>query len=125
EAGLQAPVRASPYALTLDDEELSGGHALDILVDRVGAGHVSTAEVVAQRAGVDPTLRQPGGDERLDLGCEGEASTPTRVEERLDPDSVAGEHETPGRSVPDREREHAVEPRDGVGPLVLVEMDDR
>src|SRR5207245_1575959 len=30
-----------------------------------------------------------------------------------------------GRAVPDREREHALEPGDAVGPVVLVEVDDR
>src|SRR5438552_1613453 len=123
--GLAVPVRAAPHPLALEDEQLSGAEAVHVLVDGGGAGNVATAQVVVQRPGVDLAFAQPGGDQRLDLGGEAEAPGPARVEERLDPEAVPGEDEPPGRAVPDRQREHAVEPRDAVGPVVLVEMDDR
>src|SRR5206468_9085828 len=57
----------------------------------------------------------------------GEAEAPgaARVEERLEPGAVPGDAEPAGRAVPDRQREHAVQPPDVDGPAVLVEMDDR
>src|SRR5213594_2257567 len=122
---LAVPVRASPHALALEDEQLSGGEAVHVLVDGGGAGDVATAQVVVQRPGVDLAFGQPRGGERLDLRGEAEAPRPARVEERLDPEAVPGEDEPPGRAVPDRECEHAVQPRDAVGPVVLVDVDDR
>src|SRR5439155_7953981 len=122
---LAVPVRASPHALALEDEQLSGGEAVHVLVDGGRAGDVATAQVVVQRPGVDLAFGQPRGDQRLDLRGEAEAPRPARVEERLDPEAVPGEDEPPGRAVPDGEREHAVQPRDAVGPVVLVDVDDR
>ena len=123
--GLAVPVRAPPHALALEDEQLAGGEAVHVPVDGGGAGDVATAQVMVQRPGVDLAVGQPRGDQRLDLRGEAEAPGPARVEERLDPEAVPGEDEPPGRAVPDRQREHAVQPRDAVGPVVLVEMDDR
>src|SRR5207244_11778833 len=117
--------RAAPQPLALEHEELSGGEAVHVPVDGGGAGDVATAQVVVQRPGVDLAVGQPRGGERLDLRGEAEAPRPARVEERLDPEAVPGEDEPPGRAVPDGEREHAVQPRDAVGPVVLVDVDDR
>src|SRR5205823_8337488 len=89
-------------------------------------GDVPAAQVLQERVRVDLAPRHPGGEERLDLRCEAEPpGAHAAVEERLDAQPVAGEHETLDAAIPDREREHSVQPGHRVGPVLLVEVDDR
>ena len=71
-----------------------------------------------QRARLDPQFGAEGRDDRLELGGEDDAVAALGVEERLDAERVAGEHQLAGRRVGDREREHAAEPVERGGPPV-------
>ena len=60
-----------------------------------------------------------------DLRAEDESLGQQRVEQRLDAEPVAGEHELPPARVPDGEGEHPVEAGDAGRTLLLVEVQDR
>ena len=71
-----------------------------------------------ERARLDPQFRAEGRDDRLELGGEDDAVTALDVEEGLDAQRVAGEHQFAGRRVGDGEREHAAELVEGGRPPV-------
>ena len=71
-----------------------------------------------ERARLDPQFRAERRDDRLELGGEDDAVAALGVEEGLDAERVAGEHQLAGRRVGDREREHAAELVEGGRPPV-------
>ena len=92
-AGARAAASRSPR---------EAGAAGDVLQREVG--------VELRRVDLAPHAREP--QQRLHLGREGErAVREPRVDERLLADAVAREHEPLAASVPEREREHALDSR--------------
>ena len=67
-------------------------------------------------ARLDSQFRAEGRDDCLKLGGEHDAVPARGIEEGLDAERVAGEHEFTGRRVGDGEREHAAELVEGGRP---------
>ena len=63
-----------------------------------------------RRAGRARGSDEAAGEQRLDLGGEGEPVAGDGVVERLDAHAVARQHEPPARLVPQRDREHPAQP---------------
>ena len=61
--------------------------------------------------------------QRLDLGGEGEPPGLLGVEQRLLPEVIAREQQAAAAPVPDREGEHAAQPREHPLAVVLVQVD--
>src|SRR6266508_5574983 len=72
-----------------------------------------------ERVEVDLAPRQ-----RLQFGGEGDQASLAAVIERLDPETVAGEHDSALSRVPEREREHAAQLTHECGAVLLVEVDE-
>ena len=72
-----------------------------------------------ERVEVDLTAGQ-----RVELGRERERDVVEAVVEGLDPEPVPREHEPPPRRVPDRDGEHAAQPRREPGSPLLVRVDE-
>ena len=84
----------------------------DAQVDGARRGNIEAGEVFGQRLGIDSKVYPRVFLERADFGSERDpAAGERRVEERLDPEPVAGEGQLLSLLVPEREREHA----DGAG----------
>ena len=72
-----------------------------------------------ERVEVDLAARQ-----RAQLGGELEPARDDAVEQRLDPEAIAGEDEAAASGIPDRDREHAAQALRESRPVLLVEMDE-
>ena len=76
------------------------------------------------RASIHFSRHRPVRTERLQFGGKQQTSVHARVVERLLPEAVAGQHETPPRRVPEAKGKHPVEVLDdGCAPLA-VRLDD-
>ena len=91
------------------DQELAGQQFVHSAVDGMLGRHVAPAHKGAEALAVDLGRPARMGAQRLELGGEQEQLAEMTPEERLQPDAVAGQRQGPGRTVPDREREHADE----------------
>ena len=74
---------------------------------------------------VERGAHEAAGDQRLDLGGEGEAVRGVGAVERLDAHAVARQHEAAVGAVPERDREHPAQVAHEVGAVLLVEVHDR
>ncbi len=116
----RAPEAMHALAAGADLERRSGLDRAYPAQQRPARGEVLPGEEVPELDAVDvPHPREPAGQERADLGSERDATAVARDEQRLDPEPVAGEHERTAPRKPQREREHAVETREGVEPAVV------
>ena len=79
---------------------------------------------VPQRLDVQPPLYRTCGQDCLQLGAEVQALGGRGVDQRLDAEAVAREHEPAPAGVPQGEAEHAAEALDAVDAQLLVEVDD-
>lgn len=90
---------------------------------RAAAGDVLQGEVGVERRRVDLAAQPGDAGQRLQLGGEGEGAVGEhRPQQRLLADAVAGEHEPLARRIPQRQREHAVQPLDEAQAVLLVEV---
>src|SRR5262249_38046751 len=64
-------------------------------------------------------------EQRLDLRSEVHAPADYSVVQRLDADAIARQQQGSRPLVPDRQTEHAAEPRDGIRSPLLIGVDDR
>jgi len=109
----------APKAEGLPRQELP-----DALEDAPGGGDVVEREVKPEGLPVDPPLHAGVLQDRPDLRGEEQRAAVVPVDEGLDADAVAAQHERPRPFVPEGEGEHAREPPRAGFPLFLVEMDD-
>ena len=110
-------------AARLRDHHVSRRELRDAGEDRRRARHVAEGQVVVQRLDVELRI-EAAGQEALRLRAPDEPIAQPRHVERLDPDTVACQHEATRFGVPQREREHAVELGRDVDALLLVEVGD-
>ncbi len=78
-----------------------------------------------ERVEIDVARQIGRAQQRLDLGSEIQPAVDRRIVQRLDADAVAREKQRLRSGIPDRQAEHAAQPRDGVAPPLLVCVDDR
>jgi len=118
--GLDARLAGRP-----DAQQVAGRQHADLAMDRAGPADMAEAEEVEQRPLVGREGEAGQGRQRLQLRPEGEAPRLVGEEQRLDADRVARQRQPAFRPVPDRDREHAVEPRpDAVAPALVAGEDD-
>ena len=92
--------------------------------DRIGRGNVFVEEVADQARVVERAADAGMGQNRLGLGAEGQpAAGQLRVEERLLAHPIAHQNQPVPPGVPDRRREHAVEPASEIEPFLFIEVD--
>ncbi len=98
---------------------------LDALVERCRTRDVAVNEVGRHgvRIGFDRDVRM--SEEGLDFRRERDEPVRTVDEQRLLAGPIARDRQATVALVPDRQREHPVELVDGVGALLLVQVDDR
>jgi hypothetical protein len=106
------------------DEQVPGGELAHRAEHRPRGEHGAARQVLLQRGRVEAAGQVGQREERLQLGREREPPVVERVDERLDPERVAGEDEPAARAVPQREREHPAQPGDEARPALLVQVDD-
>ena len=111
-------------AVRVDEQEVPGRHLMHVAIDRVRRGDVAVQEEGGQRLRVDLGLHGGMLEQRLDLRPECEDAGPRRVVQRLLAHAVAGEQQAPSRPVPDREREHPVQPIEAGFAVLRVEVND-
>ena len=87
-----------------------------------GAGTAFERQVGLDRLGVDVAREARQREQRLQLGREGQPALDDAVDERLDPERVARQHEPPAAHVPQRQGEHPAQPFDERRPALLVEV---
>jgi hypothetical protein len=122
---LELPVARDPDAsVGFEHEEAAGLELPDVAQQRPRGGRELVAHDVEESLGVDRPRHLRIAEQGLDLRGEAEAAAGQRVVERLEPQPVAGQHEAAAAGVPDRVGEHAREEADGVGPVLLVGVDD-
>src|SRR5207302_11169664 len=91
---------------------------------RIGARHVLVSQVTVDRLYVDGAIDLGGFQHRRDFRAEPEVAALLSVDERLLPDPITREQETPLLRVPKGESEHAVQMLDTGVAVVLVQVDD-
>jgi hypothetical protein len=89
---------------------VTGGQAADAIKEGARGGDVPEGQVRRNCAVIEPSWYRGIGQDRLELASEHEPALRGPVEERLLPEAVPPQHKLPAAVVPDREREHAVEP---------------
>ena len=95
-----------------------------MLEERARRRHEAEGEVLVDRLEVDVARQQLVHEQPLELRGEGHARAHLGPVEGLDPELVAHQVERPGRLVPDRDAEDAVEALDERGAELLVEVRD-
>src|SRR5579862_8786183 len=105
-------------------EEVSGGKLTHILEDAVGVGHVAEGEIFHDRARCDAQRRTVERIERPQLRAEDDPLPSQGIAERLHAGAVARHEQALPAGVPDREREHTVQPSHHIDAVLLVEMDE-
>ena len=108
------PVRA---VRLLPDEQVPGRQLADVAEDRQRRRDRVEREERLERVEVDLAARQ-----RAQVGREREPAGGRAVDERLDPEAVAREHEPPPARVPERDGEHAAQERREAVAVLLVEV---
>src|SRR5882724_161510 len=96
-------------------------HALE---DRLLADDVAVGEILVKRPEIDGALDAPERQQGLDLRGEQDALSVPIIEERLLAEAVAHEDQTGRRAVPERAREHPVEPAERLEPFADVEREE-
>ena len=81
-------------------------------------------EVIGETGRLDRSLRTGEGEERLDLRGEREHVGREEVVQGLDAETVACEEQVALLSVPDREREHSVQPLEAGRPFALKQLEN-
>ena len=120
---LRLPIALDPFRPALCDEHVPGRKLVDPAQRGAVAGNVLQREERVDRLEVDLARDLRQAQQRLQLGGEGNrAVREARPEQRLLAEPVACEHEPFASRVPEREREHPVEPFDEARPALLVEM---
>ena len=110
---LERPVARDPQAALVVGQRMRRGQAQDPVEERLlGVVEVALRDVVADDAQV--RARTQRREQGLRLAREEEAAAVERVVERLHAEPVPRREEPPLPAVPDGERPHAVEPRDGL-----------
>ena len=94
------------------------------LPERKVLGHPTEANIGGYGGSIQPRSEPAGRDQRLGLGCEGEAERARGDVERLYTKAVAGEKGSPLLGIPNDECEHSVEPLDEGQSMLLVQMYD-
>ena len=107
------PPAAHLFPAVLEDKQMTGAQPLDLRAHRARLEDPAPGEQVVDGRGIEPRLHEPRGEERLELRRERETVPRASPHQRLDPQTVAGEHEPPAACVPEREREHPPEARGG------------
>jgi hypothetical protein len=97
---------------------------VDAAQRRQRRGHVAVGEVGVDRLAVDLARDLVVGQQRGHLGGEAEDAVAQAVEERLLADAIARDQALLPARVPEREREHPVQPLDAVDAVLLVEVRD-
>ncbi len=103
---------------------MTAGQLANALEDRMWRGDVLECEVARETCGVQLARAERMLEQRLELRAEEKRAPDVRVVERLLPEAVSREQQPPLRLVPEREREHPVQPLDAAWTEVLVEVDD-
>ncbi len=122
--GLQAPVAVFADAAAPHPQHVAGTQLVHVLVDGV-ARRLGEGDEFGQPLGVDHGPHLGVREYRLRFGAEEHAVGGWTVVQRLDAHAVAHEQRLLGARVPQREGEHAVEPRGEVlAPLQVGMQDD-
>ncbi len=123
--GGQLPVATFPEGLTRGPQERPSRQELAHPTEE---GLLPGDEPRREELGNDRLVQHgangASGQYRLDLRRKQQLIFGPGVVERLDPEPVPRQQETPAGPVPQREREHALEPLDAALPFLLVEMQD-
>src|SRR4051794_34825594 len=107
-----------------DLDAVARHEALYTLNDRARGGHRPVAEVRSEAVRVEALGDQAAGEQGPNFRGE-KHRVPLGVDvERLDAQAVAGEDELALRLVPDRQGEHAAQPRKNVDPPTQVTLED-
>jgi hypothetical protein len=118
------PVFFGANALGGDHHPMSRRDGLDPPEERAGAERVPAEQVVGEALQVEVRLDPRQGEDRLDLGREGQRVGRPGDEQRLDPQPVPGQEERGRQVVPDGEGEHAVQPVQAPGAPSIVGVKD-
>src|SRR5690348_5797933 len=96
----------------------------DVPIKGVRGGHITETEEVIDRLRVDaqrPRRKLPQGAQ---FRGEGESAGFAQAIERLDANSVAGQHQAALAMVPQREGKHSAQIFQQAGPVLFIEMQD-
>ena len=121
---LEVPVRLNVELPVTHDQSMPRRQLVDAAEHRGGCRHELVSNVMVERLQVDLAWHELRGEHALDLRAEDEAGAVPAVVERLDAQSVAGQHQRPLRGVPDRKTELSVEPVDALLAMLLPLVDD-
>src|SRR6185436_10294868 len=101
---------------------VSGQQPADAVEQRALAGDVTQIEKVVHRLEVDLSGYGRVLQDRLDLRCEAQSAAVELIVQRLHPEGIAAEQQSAPPRVPQGESEDAVEARQEVVAVLLVEM---
>ena len=122
---LRLPVALDPLRPALGHEQRGRRQAVDSTQPGALARDVLEREIRVERGEVRLAPQRRQLQQRLQLRRERERPVAeARPQQRLLAEPVAREHEPSARRVPQRDREHAVEPLDEARPVLLVQVRD-
>ena len=104
-------------------EHMSGGQRSNILERGPGLWDLVEAEVLCKRLQVDGPLGS-SRQHRLNRGCKSPAAANPGDVHRLDPESIAGQEDTPTLRIVKRERIHPVNVAKEIVTVVLVQVNE-
>ena len=119
------PPHARPGTSVFEDEKMSRQQTMNPFEQRLGAREIAGAQELGDGRFVGLGLDQTALEDGFDLRAEHQTIADDRPVERLDPEPVARQQQSPPRPVPDRKREHAAEPLEGAISPLLVGVEDR
>ena len=119
---LDTLVRAQVMTLRVDRETACSGKRLDVSEPRRGLWNVAEAQEVVTRLAIYHGLEAREREDRLHFACEHPLPVVHCVEQRLDPEAIAGEEQSPATLVVQGEGEDAPQPRQHALAALLVEM---
>ena len=125
-AEVQVPVPLQRERPPLERERVRGRELAHVPEGRPRQRDEAEREIVIQGRHVEAERIAPVGQEGLDLGAEEEfpRGGVEVVVQRLDPEPVPRGEQAAASRVPEREREHALEPRDARLPPFRVRAED-
>ena len=124
----QGPISVHPLAPPIDDHPVARRQHPHILHRGPGLGDGSVRQQQAQGFRVERPGHEAAGQYRLHLGGEEQGPPRMRVQQRLDPDGIAGQEQPfpspPLSPVVDRQGEHPADPEQEIVPVPLIHPED-